>query len=209
MYQRPAFAEADPNRIAALIEGHPFGLLVTAEGGLDASPLPFVLRREAGGFVLEGHLAAGNPQCAQIAAGAPALAVFSGPHAYISPSWYRTRPAVPTWDYAAVHIHGRLVPVEEDRAMRAMLRALSAADASFAMDDLPADFMAGMMRGIRAFRLPAERIEAQWKVSQNRSAGDREGVIDALQAQGAGEVAALIAATLPVPQAARRLAPQV
>lgn len=197
MYHRPAFAEPDLDRIAALIAAHPFGLLVTAAGGLDASPIPFVVTREGDGLLLAGHLAAGNPQCARIAAGDAALAIFGGPHAYISPSWYRTQPAVPTWDYAAVHVHGALEPVTEDGAMRAMLRALSAHDPTFAQEALPVDYMAGMMRGIRAFRLRSSRIEAQWKMSQNRSIADRESVIAALRAQGGADVADLIAATLP------------
>ena len=197
MYARPAFAEPDLDRIAALIAAHPFGLLVTSADGLDASPLPFMAAREGEGLVLEAHLAAGNPQCARIAAGDAALAVFSGPHAYISPSWYRTQPAVPTWDYAAVHVHGVLEPVTEAEEVRAMLHRLSALDRAFDMDALPADYLAGMMRGMRGFRMRSTRIEAQWKMSQNRSVADREGVIAALRAQGSEDVAALVAATLP------------
>ena len=197
MYHRAAFAEPDLDRIAGLIADHPFGLLVTAAGGLDASPVPFTVARAGAGLVLEGHLAAGNPQCVRIAAGDAALCVFGGPHAYISPSWYRTQPAVPTWDYAAVHVHGALEPVTDDAEMRAMLRRLSAHDPHFTMDQLPADFMAGMMRGIRAFRIRSQRIEAQWKMTQNRSVADRRGVVDMLRAQGSDDVAALIEATLP------------
>ncbi|MDA8247747.1 MAG: FMN-binding negative transcriptional regulator [Rhodospirillales bacterium] len=197
MYDRPAFAEPDLDRIAALVAAHPFGLLVTAAGGLDASPIPFTAARQGEGLLLEGHLAAGNPQCARIAAGDAALAIFGGPHAYISPSWYRTQPAVPTWDYAAVHVHGALEEMTDGDEVRAMLRALSAHDPDFAMAALPADYLAGMLRGIRAFRLRSTRIEAQWKMTQNRSIADRQGVIAALRAQGSADVAALIEATLP------------
>lgn len=196
MYDRPAFAEPDLDRIAGLIAAHPFGLLVTAAGGLDASPIPFTVAREGDALMLEGHLAAGNPQCARIATGADALAVFGGPHAYISPSWYVTQPAVPTWDYAAVHVHGALAPMTDDAEMRAMLRRLGTHDTAFSLDTLPPGYMAGMMRGIRAFRLRAQRIEAQWKMTQNRSIADRQSVIAALRAQGSHDVAALIEATL-------------
>jgi transcriptional regulator len=196
MYLRPAFIEHDLDRIAALIEAHSFGLLVTSEGGLDASHIPFTLARDGDTLVLEGHLAAANPQCARIAGGA-ALAAFSGPHSYISPSWYRTQPAVPTWDYAAVHIHGVLEPVEDEATVRAMLRRLSAHDASYDLDAQPPAFIAGMLRGIRAFRLRATRVEAQWKMSQNRSAADRESVAAALRSVGNTDVAALVDATLP------------
>ncbi len=180
----------------ALIAAHPFGLLVTAAGGLDASPIPFTVARAGDGLLLEGHLAAGNPQCAQIAAGAAALAIFGGPHAYISPSWYMTQPAVPTWDYAAVHVHGALEPMTDDAAMRAMLRAPRGARRCVLGRGLPADYMAGMMRGIRAFRIRSQRIEAQWKMTQNRSIADRRSVIAALRARGGNDVAALIEATL-------------
>jgi transcriptional regulator len=196
MYQRPVFSERDLERVVRLIADHPFGLLVTGAAGLDASPIPFTVERQGEGLVLAGHLAAGNPQCAQIAAGAPALAVFGGPHAYISPSWYRTRPAVPTWDYAAVHVHGPLEPMTEDGEIRALLRAIGAADPGFALDALPADYLAGMLRGIRAFRIRSARIETQWKMSQNRSMEDRRSVAAALRAQGNEAVAALIEATL-------------
>ncbi len=202
MYLRPAFTETDPARIAALIRAHHFGLLITnGERGMEASHIPFVLHEDGeatGRFTLSGHLAAPNPQCAAIAAGSEALAVFGGPHAYISPGWYRTRPAVPTWDFAAVHVAGRLVPETDPEAMSAGLRQLAAADpAGFDLDALPADFHAKMIAGIRAFRLLPARVEAQWKMSQNRSPADREGVIAALRGQGEAAVADLIAETLP------------
>ena len=201
MYHRPAFAETDLDRIAALVAAHPFGLLVThgapqSGRGLDASPIPFTVSRDGKALVLEAHLAAANPQCADI--GGEALAVFSGPHAYISPGWYRTQPAVPTWDYAAVHVHGVLEPVTDREPMAAMLRELSRLDPNgFDLDALPEKFRKAMLGGIRAFRLRSTRIEAQWKMSQNRGIADREGVIAALRAGGQHDVADLIAATLP------------
>jgi transcriptional regulator len=196
MHLRPGFLETDLDRMVALVQRHSFGLLVTSGAGLDASHIPFTVARDGDGLLLTGHLAAGNKQCAQFDGG-HAVAVFGGPHAYVSPTWYVTQPAVPTWDYAAVHVHGRLEPMAEDGDMRGMLRALSGHDPSFDVDRLPADYMAGMMKGIRGFRLRSERIEAQWKMSQNRSAADREGVIAALRAEGNHDAADLIAATLP------------
>jgi transcriptional regulator len=197
MYLRPAFAETDLDRIEALIAANPFGVLVThGANGLDASHIPFTAVRDGEALVLEAHLAAANPQCADI--GGKALAIFSGPHAYISPGWYRTQPAVPTWDYAAVHVHGVLEPVTAREPMAAMLRDLARDDPNrFDLDALPGKFRDAMMDGIRAFRLRSTRIEAQWKMSQNRSAADREGVIAALRQSGQDAVAGLIAATLP------------
>jgi transcriptional regulator len=147
-------------------------------------------------IVLTGHLAAGNAQCAALAGGA-AMAVFGGPHAYISPGWYRTQPAVPTWDYAAVHVHGSLERLEGE-ALMDVLRALAQGDpGGFDVDAMEPGYRDGMLKAIRGFRLRAERIEAQWKMSQNRSTADREGVISALRAQGENAAADLVAATLP------------
>lgn len=197
MYLRPAFVETEPRRIAELIEANPFGLLVThGPDGMDASHIPFVLRG-ADPLTLEGHLAAPNRQCAAIAEGAEALAVFSGPHAYIAPGWYDAQPSVPTWDYCAAHVHGRLAPLDDRGEVVAMLDALARDDPErFAFGSLPADYGARMLKGIRSFRLAATRVEAQWKMSQNRSEQDRRGVIAALRRSGREEVAALIAATL-------------
>ncbi len=195
MYLRPAFVETDLDRIEALIRAHPFGLLVTrTAAGMEASHLPFALKREGDTLTLLGHLAAPNPQCAAFAGG-QALAIFSGPHAYVSPSWYKTQPAVPTWDYAAVHIHGTLVPEEEPVEM---LDIMAEHDPGrFDVRDLPETYRTMMFKGIRSFTLKAEKIEAQWKMSQNRSIEDRRSVIDALRATGMNDVAAEIEATLP------------
>ncbi len=198
MHLRPVFAEHDPARIAGLIRAHPFGLLVTQrDGAMEGSHVPFVVE-EGPDLVLAAHLAAANPQAAALDGGT-ALAVFSGPHAYIAPSWYRTQPAVPTWDYAAVHVHGRLEAVDGPAAASAILHALAGDDPGrFDIAALEERYRAQMLKGIRAFRLHPTRIEAQWKMSQNRSAEDREAVIAALRGQGEHAVAELIAATLPV-----------
>lgn len=199
LYLRPVFTETDPERIEALIRAHSFGLLVThGNAGSEASHLPFVVTRDADGMLLEAHLAAANPQCVTLAAGGAALAVFSGPHAYISPRWYEAQPSVPTWDYVAVHVYGVLQPVTDPGEVRAMLDRLAEADpVGYATADQSDSYIAGMLRGIRAFRLRAGRVQAQWKMSQNRSAEDRIRVTAALRGQGEDAVADLIAATLP------------
>ena len=200
MYLRPAFAETDLDRIAGLITAHPFGVLVTTgEGGMSASHIPFLVARDGDTLVLEGHLGRANGQSAALAGG-QGLAIFGGPHAYVSPSWYETQPAVPTWDYAAVHVHGVLEAVDDAPGLHAMLRLLSAHDPGFDLDALDARYREGMVRGIRGFRLRGARIEAQWKMSQNRSAADRMGVAAGLRAQGEHAVADLVAGTLPDPR---------
>jgi len=195
MYLRPAFVETDLDRIEGLIRANPFGLLITnGPDGMNASHIPFAVERNGDELVVIGHLATPNAQCAQFDGG-EALAIFSGPHAYISPSWYKTQPSVPTWDFSAVHIHGTLEPVMDHMAM---LDQLAAEDpGGFDVRDLPGKYQQMMFAGIRSFRLPAVRIEAQWKMSQNRSIEDRKSVIDALREAGNDAVAREIEATLP------------
>ena len=208
MYLRPAFVETDTARIVALIRDNPFGLLVTTEAmaGAGAAPtlsgshIPFIVRETGDGFHLAAHLAADNAQCARLAGG-QAMAVFSGPHAYIAPGWYRTQPAVPTWDYCAVHVHGTLRLLADEAEIHANLRSLAEHDpAGFDLDALPEVFRRKMVAGTRGFTLVPSKVEAQWKMSQNRSLADRQSVIAALRGQGdtrSHEVAELIAATLP------------
>ena len=201
MYLRPAFTETDIDRIVGLIAANPFGVMVTqVGGGMDASHVPFVVERAGESLLLSAHIAAANAQCDALDGG-QALAIFNGPHAYIAPGWYRTQPAVPTWDYAAVHVHGTLEAVSDEAETASILRRLATHDPrQFDLESLPPEFRAAMFAGIRAFRLKPQRIEAQWKMSQNRSPADRLGVIEGLRGQDNHAVADLIAATLPPSQ---------
>ncbi len=198
MYLRPAFAVSDLDRIEALIRANPFGLLVTTRDGVpEASHIPFTVERTGDTLTIYGHFAKPNPQCAAIAGGT-ALAIFSGPHAYIAPGWYAAQPSVPTWDFCAAHLSGVLEPVTEDPGIDSMLLDMASADpAGFDLLGLPEKYKAQMYAGIRAFRLVATKIEAQWKMSQNRSVEDRQRVIAALREQGNDAAADLVAETLP------------
>ncbi len=205
MYLRPVFQQADASEIAALIRANPFAQLVSAgPRGLEASHLPLSYHAQAEGFALSGHFAAGNPQCGVIGGGAEVLAIFAGPHAYISPSWYEVSPAVPTWDFAAVHVYGRLTPLADADAIVADLQRMAAHDpAGFDVAAMAPDYRARMLAGIRAFRLTPVRVETQWKMSQNRSPADRRRVVTALREQDdsvAKQVAAMIEQTLPPAQ---------
>jgi transcriptional regulator len=197
MHLRAAFTETDLDRIAGLITANPFGVIVTTRDGVpEASHIPFTLTRDGDKLLLSGHFARANAQCAAIEGGT-ALAIFSGPHAYIAPGWYVTQPAVPTWDYAAVHITGTLSPVEDDAAISAMLTDMARDDPmQFDVHALTDQYRTAMYKGIKGFHLHPTKIEAQWKMSQNRSIADRESVIAALRAQGQDDVAELIQATL-------------
>ena len=195
MYVPAHFREDDPATLAALMQAHSFALLVTA----DADGVPFathqpLIYERAGGSNgrLLGHVARANPQWQHFASGKPALAIFQGPHAYISPRWYEVRPAVPTWNYAAVHAYGAPRIIEDATQVRTLLERLASIYESdqpkpWSLAEEPEPFLAGMQRGIVAFEIPIERLEGKWKMSQNRKLQDREGAIAGLRSAGGAE----------------------
>ncbi|HYH67310.1 MAG TPA: FMN-binding negative transcriptional regulator [Urbifossiella sp.] len=205
MYVPPHFAETDPAALHDFIEAHAFGLLVSNRGGGPfATHLPFLLDRDAGPHgTLIGHVARANPHWHDLA-GAPALAVFSGPHAYVSPTWYEDEPAVPTWNYVAVHAAGRAELVQDRDDLREIVaRSVAVFEAGmpapwrFDPDTTYADRLLGQIVG---FRVRVETLEGKWKLNQNHPAGRRAKVIRALEA-ASGEngraVAAAMRRTLP------------
>ena len=127
MYIPAAFAETDLTRLHDFIEQNSFGLLVSQVDGLPfASHLPFLLERTAGPHgTLVGHMARANPQWRE-AGGQTALAIFSGPHAYISPTWYEAEQVVPTWNYTAVHAYGRVQIIEDEDALLEIVQEVRA-----------------------------------------------------------------------------------
>jgi transcriptional regulator len=188
MYIPTAFRADDRAALYDLIERHGFGTLVTVlDGEPFATHLPLLLDRERG--VLLGHVARANPH-ARALAGAAALVIFQGPHAYVSPSWYATSPAVPTWNYAAVHVYGTASLLDEPRLLDLLRRLVSQYESGrerlWTMD-LPEDYLAKMVRAVVGFEVPLSRVEGKFKLSQNRPAEDRFGVIRALAGGGAGE----------------------
>jgi transcriptional regulator len=196
----PAFAQTDRDTLFALIEQHSFGLLVSNHpGGPVATHLPLLLDRAAGPHgTLVGHLARANPQWRDLD-GQPVTAVFSGPHAYVSPSWYEADNVVPTWNYVAVHATGTFRVVESPAAVAAVLAA-SVATYERAMPtpwelDPTTPYFAKLVGGIVAFRVPIDRLEGTWKLSQNHPPGRRAKVAAALAASAdpaAREVARLM-----------------
>ena len=198
MYDPPHFAEFDPAKIHDLIERYSFGLLVSQVGGEPfATHLPFLLDRDAGpNGTLTGHMARANPQWKELA-GRTALTVFSGPHAYISPTWYEAENTVPTWNYVAVHAYGGVELVEGRAALLDIVqRSVSVYEAAmprpWTFDGSPT-FVDRLLGQIVGFRLRIERLEGKWKLSQNHPVGRREKVIRALEAQGGGDASAVAA----------------
>jgi transcriptional regulator len=204
MYVPPAFSENDLANLFDFIEQYSFGLLVTQnDGQAFASHLPFMIDRTAGpNGTLIGHLARANPQWRD-AAGQTALAVFSGPHAYISPTWYEAEPVVPTWNYSAVHVYGRVEVIEDKTRLREIVRQMvhvyeRAMPRPWSFDPVGtyADRMLSQIVGIR---IPIQTIQGKWKLNQNHTAERRRKVIRALTEQGDGNslaVAALMRQTL-------------
>jgi transcriptional regulator len=152
--------------------------------------------------MLIGHVARANPQGSALG-GRPALAIFQGPHAYISPAWYETpRTSVPTWNYVAVHAYGVPRLVADEAAVHALLAMMvesfePSGPNPWRMADADPGFLDRMMRGITAFEMPIDRLEGKAKLSQNRPATDRPRIITALEEGGnpsAAAVAQLMAA---------------
>lgn len=186
MYTPPAFKEDDPAVLREMIRASRLATLVTATAeGLVATPLPLLLDDTEGEQgVLYGHVAKANPQWRLEPIG-PALALFPGPDAYVTPSWYETKrqtgKVVPTWNYTAVHAYG---PVEffadEQRLHEVVTRLTRRHEAGrvepWAVGDAPAEFVRSQLKGIVGLSLCITRVEGKRKMGQNRSRQDRLGV---------------------------------
>ena len=187
MYIPPAFKNDDIESIRATIRGARLANLVTATSeGPIATPLPLFLDESEGEHgVLYGHLAKANPQWRLPTTG-DALAIFMGPEAYVTPSWYATKQetgkVVPTWNYVAVHAYGPVEFFQEpERLLDVVTRLTNKHEGSrakpWAVSDAPADFIAAQLRGIVGLRIPVTRFESKRKMSQNRPEADRVGVV--------------------------------
>jgi transcriptional regulator len=194
MYLPTHFRADDPALARALIAAHPFATLVsTLAGAPFVTHLPLLLSPD--GQRLLGHFARPNPHAAAIGHGAITVAVFHGPHAYVSPRWYQRRPAVPTWNYAVVHVSGPLRPladVDELRALQAQL-VETFEPAPLPEGVMPETHVEQLSAGIVGFALAIERIETKLKFGQHRSLADQQGVEAGLLAEGGADGAALIA----------------
>lgn len=203
MYVPLAFAE---NRLPVLhdaIRATGLASLVTyGVSGLLATPLPLMLDAEAGpNGTLYGHLARANPQWRNADPAAEVLALFNGPNAYITPSWYETKretgKVVPTWNYVTVHAYGPVTWFEDaagllDIVTRLTVQHESPRPAPWAVDDAPAPFIASQLKGIVGFAMPITRLQGKWKMSQNRPAMDRAAVVEGLAAEGNTDAATLV-----------------
>jgi len=190
MYNPPAFKESDTERLLAQVDSCGLALLIThGSEGLRANHVPLLLTRNGDQAQLQGHLAKANPQWRDLAAGAPALVVFSGPDAYVSPGFYPSKAqnpsVVPTWNYVSVQARGTAQTFDEPERLHALVAALTRRHEAqrpkpWSIGDAPAAYIQKMLQAIVGFSILIEHIEGKRKLSQNRSAVDEQGVRTAL-----------------------------
>jgi transcriptional regulator len=193
MYIPSSFAERDLPTLLAFIEAHPLAALVTssAKDGLIATHLPLVLDRANGPMgTLFGHFARANPHARVLAdETVQAMVIFTGPDAYVTPTWYRTKQetgrVVPTWNYVAVHAYGTLRLRDDPDFLRGHLEALTlkhegARPQPWQLGDAPEDYIGQQMKAIVGVEFTVDRLDGKWKMSQNRPDTDIDGVIRGL-----------------------------
>lgn len=204
MYIPKPFEETKVEVMHELIRARPLATLVTlSSNGLNANHIPLHLSEAPAPFgALWGHVARANPILADLENGGEVLAVFQGPDAYITPSWYATKQqtgkVVPTWNYAAVHAYGYLRVMDDPVWLRAQLDALTAqSEAPFAepwtVSDAPEDFIERLKGAIVGVEMVITRLQGKWKVSQNQPSQNQASVVAGLKASGLPEAMAMAA----------------
>ena len=193
MYTPKAFKEERPEILRAAMERISLATLVTVGAQIGASQLPLILdKSEEGADMLVGHLARANSQWKDC--DGRALAVFLGPHHYISPSWYptkaQTQEVVPTWNYISVHVRGEITFFDDEARLHALLEKLvqrheAGRELPWSISDAPGKYIARQLRQIVGFTLRISSIEGQWKLSQNKGLADYNGVMEGLRKDGA------------------------
>jgi transcriptional regulator len=200
MYVPKVFEVTDRDTLHSFIEAHSFATLVTT---IDYAPfatrLPMILDRDtsANGRLI-GHVARANPQWRSFDGKAQALAMFDGPHAYISPNWYVSSPAVPTWNYATVHAYGAPRVIEVPHRVEAIVDRLVATYEAgtpqpWSARTLPPEFKANLLKAIVGFEMVIDRIEGKFKFGQNRSLEDQVATLNELEKAPAGRLLAQFA----------------
>jgi transcriptional regulator len=189
MYQPAHFNETDADTLLALMHAHPLATLVRGGAELAADILPLEVERAGSGWRVTGHVARANPLWRE-ANGQPVLLLFQGPQAYVSPNWYPSKSqhgkAVPTWNYTMVQVHGTLRAIEDPEWLRAFVTRLTERHEGgravpWHVSDAPADYLDAMLKAIVGIEIEVTRVEGKFKLSQNRSAEDRTGVVLGLE----------------------------
>lgn len=204
MYLPSHFEQTDPAALHALLREHPLATLVsTGPQGLTADLIPLELDPSVGPHgVLRGHVARANPLWRH-ADGQPVLVMFQGPQAYVTPSWYASKPrhgkVVPTWNYTVVQARGTLHAVDDAPWLRDLVGLLTDTHEApraqpWAVHDAPDDYVQQMLRAIVGIRIPVDALVGKWKVSQNRDEADRAGVATGLAADAGQDALAQLVA---------------
>ncbi|QUY49722.1 FMN-binding negative transcriptional regulator [Serratia plymuthica] len=198
MYQPVSFREDELETQIALVRANPLGMLISqGEQGLVADPLPFLIDADAqGNIFLRAHLSRANRHWQGLQKVQECLVVFQGTDGYISPGWYETKrqtgKAVPTWNYSLVQLYGVPTVTEDAGWLRRQLEGLTALQEGrqpepWRLDDAPANYIAAQIKGIVGIEIAVTRREGKWKMSQNRSPDDVDGVIAGLRAGNADQ----------------------
>jgi transcriptional regulator len=188
MYVPRRYQETDLNVIEAFVRANGFGTLVTFDGARPRATHALMdLLRAGERLTLTGHIARANKQWRDFVGGREALAIFHGPHTYVSPRWYN-HVNVPTWNYMAVHVYGAPRLIEDPGELRAVLKALvdkyERTPGTYRMEDLPADYVESQMQAVAGFVLDVTEVSAAWKLSQNREREDYDNIIAELRKRG-------------------------
>jgi transcriptional regulator len=202
MYLPPHFAQTSLDAMQTLMRTYGFATVVTMTAdGLAANHIPLEYDPEpAPDGALRGHVARSNPMWCETMPEVEALAIFQGPQAYVSPSWYPSKSehgrVVPTYNYLVVHAYGPLRVIDEPAWLHGLVSRLTARYERERLDpwhvsDAPEDFITGQLRAIVGIEIPITRLLGKWKASQNRSPADRIGVVEALRQAGDADAAAL------------------
>jgi len=194
------YRQGDPRALLEAMRANAFATIISADahGAPSATWIPFVIEGTPERPVIFGHMARANGQWRSWTVQTPLLALFQGPHHYISPSWYEPAPHVPTWNYLAVQVRGRPRLLEDGAEVEAMLDRLvkqfeSERPTPWELDAQPADYRARQAAAIVGFELIIEKISGSWKLSQRASAGDRAGAIAGLRSEGGDQALAIAA----------------
>ncbi len=176
--------EEDRATILAFMRANPFAILVSNIDGVPfATHLPLLIEDAGDHIVVQGHMAKANAHWKSMKEGEESLIIFHGPHAYISPSLYENRESVPTWNYAAVHVYGEPTLFTDEESLRATLhRMVDTFESSYMAQwsGLSDQYQSRMMKHIVGFDIKVKRLEAKFKLSQNRTKGEQSRVIQAL-----------------------------
>jgi len=189
MYIPKFYKNENTDEIKDFVHAHNFGILVTsAEGKIVATHIPFLLHKnKEGDDVLSGHISKANPQFKNISIQNEVLVIFQGPHSYVSSSWY-DHENVPTWNYIAVHVYGKLKLIEGEELLQSLRGLVDKHEVNserpVSIDAMSGPFLQNEIKGIAGFEIQIETIEAAKKLSQNRDEKNYYAIVSQLEKKG-------------------------